>query len=138
MNGNVFAQTLKRTIVSAFIDATEMCLHRWGEIYTANNIAARLPGVTFERFLQQPEEYLQAAIFDKPAPLPEDREYFPLLPAQVDAAFAVIHQENLQDYLEILEAGLTSFAMRHRGNCFVEPLKHHAYVVSRARTVGRP
>lgn len=56
-------------------------IDHWGEIYRANPGIARM-GVTFERFLAQPQRYLSATTGELLLPAPDEAQFYPLLPAQ--------------------------------------------------------
>ncbi len=43
----------------------DITLDRWAEIFRANHLRQRYPGLTFIRFLQSPEKYLWAVCFGK-------------------------------------------------------------------------
>jgi hypothetical protein len=56
-------------------------LDHWGDVYLGNP-ALRAIGITFEMFLQAPEQILGSATFHTLMPLPEGHKFYPLLPAQ--------------------------------------------------------
>lgn len=68
-------------------------LHHWGDVYLAN-AGLRAIGITFEMFLQAPQQILGAATFHTLMPLPPAHKFYPLLPRQrvaqeqIDAAAA--------------------------------------------------
>ena len=107
-------------------------LHRWAEIYRANHICIRSAGMTFERFLQNPEALLQAIIFDQAFPLDADEEHYPLLPAQRRVAARLAAAESLDVLAEQMEAELIAHIdVRQQNDHFIEPLRHHARGVQR-------
>jgi len=111
---------------------TDEALDHYGELYVRNAIGAKLPGVTFERFLADPHGYLQAACFNLPLPT-DDAALYPLLPRQAEIHGA-LYQEEL---IEEIEERLLNRSTRHCGSGYVEPLKHHRYETTRHRDARR-
>ena len=109
-------------------------LHRWAEIFRANHISIRSAGMTLDRFLQNPAALLQAIIFDQAFPLEDDEDHYPLLPAQLRVAARVAACDSFRTVAEAMEADLTvHMDVRLHGDHYLQPLKHHAYEVSRGR-----
>lgn len=111
-------------------------LNHYGILYTRNNIGSRLPGVTFGRFLRDPQGFLQAACFSMPLPLTDDDGFYPLLPAQ-DAVFTEVYKQYLYDKLEEKAEAEMGAQVRRRGQCYVEPLRHHSYKANTQRDPRR-
>ena len=110
----------------------DLDLERWAEIYRANHIATRRAGMTLEQFLQRPEAFLQAIIFDQALPLGDDEDFYPLLPAQRQVAARLAAVESLDVLSEQMQAQLLGHIdVRHQGDHFIEPLRHHARGVQR-------
>ena len=96
----VTAHRLQPVVARTYADAY---IERWGEIYLANPQLATI-GITFEAFLNQPENLLRAAIYHELVPLPDHVNFYPLLPKQralrerLDAAAAGQMAHNLEEH----------------------------------------
>ncbi|MBW8034192.1 MAG: hypothetical protein FVQ79_00560 [Planctomycetes bacterium] len=110
-------------------------IHECGEIFTANNLHAR--GILFEKFLQYPQEILNAVIFKPPGPEKADDGFQPLLPGQRLIRIRTDNRERLRLEREQIERDL-----QPGDNCvfkngsYVERLHHHSYSKTRDRHVG--
>ena len=99
-------------------------LHRWCEIYRANHMSIVIPGLTLQKFLQAPEQYVQAACFNKPLPLPEQKEFYPLLPKQQRIEKAIAFIDVYYDFEEELTKAKDC---QHRDDHFIQRIRHHRY-----------
>lgn len=106
----------------------------WRRIYTANPRLMNL--MSFECFIQAPEQYLFSYTFGTAQPL-VDADYYPLLPRQRIVKERLI----IQDAAARMGEAIEEEHMRHtecclRNNAYLQPLKHHSYRVSNDRGVS--
>lgn len=102
-------------------------LNHWGEIYVANHVGRRSAGMTFERFIANPQGYLQALVFDMAMPLEDDEEHYPPLPEQRIVAARIAAVDSFALFAEQLEERLLhGLDARRQDNHLIEPLRHHA------------
>lgn len=108
----------------------------WLKIYQAN---PRLKAaMSFECFIQQPQAYLFAYTFGTAMPVPEGEEHQPLLPRQREVAMRVAQADAFGVIAETMEADLLArIDCGLRDGAYIEPLHHHSYATSSARTVSR-
>lgn len=95
-----------------------------------DNPQIRARGVLFATFLAHPEAIMRAVIGESALPLPEDAEYYPLLPAQSRVQSRLDDEElahQVRAQIRDLERLLDGRRMRVSNGAAIEPMHHKCW-----------
>ena len=109
---------------------SEETLEQLCNLYIDNNIKEK--GYTLEQFLENHRAIIATIVFDKPAPLPADQEFYPLLPEQRRVMDHLDREESFNLMAEEFEARMErqtskDVMLRMSNGCMKESMHHRHY-----------
>lgn len=118
-------------------------IEHWSDVYVRNRAILRARGVELMTFLVDPRAILTAVAFNKPLPLADDQDFYPLLPKQQAVQERLFNEEQNEFEKEWLEQMLTRIRetgkspVRVSNGQIIEPLTHNTHPPRRAHRYFR-